>query len=105
MCRGDTRSSGTDIQRLSQFNELRARRIHAAKKNRYLEANTRGLAALLQAFTLLLNLKFKTPPVVPTNEYDSAYSRPRNRAREICLSHEEIVGYRWRRRRAANGLV
>jgi len=49
MCRGDTRPCGTDIQGLSQFNELRARSIDAAKKNRYLEANTRGMAALLQA--------------------------------------------------------
>ncbi len=67
MCRGDTRPGGTDIQGLGQFNELRARSIDAAKKNRYLEANTRGMAALLQAFTLLLNLKFQTSPVVPAN--------------------------------------
>jgi len=67
MCRGNTRPCGADIQRLSQFNEFRARSIDAAKKNRYLEANARGMAALLQAFTLLLNLKFQTSPVVPAN--------------------------------------
>ena len=67
MCGGDTRPCSTDIERLGQFNELHARSIDATKKNWYLEANTRGLAALLQAFTLLLNLKFQTSPMVPAN--------------------------------------
>ena len=67
MCGGDTRARGTDIERLGQFNELNPGCIDAAKKNRYLEANSRGLAALLQAFTLLLNLKFQMSPMVPAN--------------------------------------
>ena len=67
MCRGDTRACGTDVERLGQFDELNAGRIDATKKNRYLEANTRGLAALLHAFTLPVDLKFQTSPMVPAN--------------------------------------
>jgi hypothetical protein len=58
VCRGDTSTRGADIESLCEFDELDPGGVDAAKKNRYLKANSRGPSALgrIQALTFLVDL-------------------------------------------------
>jgi hypothetical protein len=67
MSRGDIGARRADIEGLCELNELDAGSVNTAKKNGHLETNTRRAAALrsFRAHTLLVDLDFQTPPVVP----------------------------------------
>jgi len=58
VCGCNTRTRGTDVEGLCEFDELNSGGVDAAKKNRYLEADSRGPTALgsVQALTFLIDL-------------------------------------------------
>ena|SRR5271155_4954500 len=55
MGRGDTSTSGANIEGFGQFHELRAREVRCSQKDRYLKANARRAASreILQALAFL----------------------------------------------------
>ena len=69
MCGRNTRTGGTNVEGLGEFDELDSGGVDAAKKNRYLEADAGGATALggVQALTSLIDLKFQGSPMVPAN--------------------------------------
>jgi hypothetical protein len=77
--RSDAGARGADVEGLRELDELDTGSVYSAKKNGYLEANAwRAALNAVQALTLLVNLDFQDPPVVPANQYDYAYSMPGN---------------------------